>query len=259
MYSEINNTMVKSVELQNIYSLKNYLNCGPFQKMINEYFRKKTHTSTINEYRPNSENWLKAKSLDEEISKIPDHKVNFNYDTIKIKYNYHEIQFNIGTITVTKSEYCDMEERYVQKEVTLNFLVENSHWGHGLICNFDELIVHHRIQNLLENMLDDQRMEQWRKHLDSINHGVFMLLLNKIVKAEKELIPVNIFTKTFDSNDVWVQIGEQKYHIKEMIEINLAYENNDYAFYDENDRKIEYKDYYYDSFPDFYLKHTTKK
>ena len=252
--------MIKSVELQNIYSLKNYLNCGQFEEMINEYFRKKTHTSTINEYRPNSERWLKAKSLDEEIAKIPDHKVNFNYDTIQIGYSYHKVEFNIGTITVTKPEYCDMEERYVQKEVTLNFLVDNSYWGHGLICDFNGLINHDKIQDMLEEMLDNQRVEKWANHLKSINDGVFELLLDKIVKSEKNSIHVGIFRSGLSrTEDKWVEIGEQKYYLKDMIIINEAYKTNNYEFYDENDRKIEYKDYLYESFPDFYLKYIDKK
>jgi hypothetical protein len=43
-----------------------------------------------------------------------------------------------------------------------------------------------------------------------------------------------------------------------MLVIKKAYENNDYEFYDENDRRIKYEWYTDESFPDFYLKHSKK-
>ena len=246
-----------TLDIENIYSLKNFLNANGKRKEIEEFFTKKRHVSKADQFRPESEKWLNAKKEDEEIAKLPDHNVEFNYETLKLKFSYHEISWSIGKITSNETYYCHNMEEYVQGEVTSNFIIENSHWGYGLICSFDELISHHKVQQMMEIMLDYSRRDKWEKHLKSINDGVFMLLLDKILKSEKELIPVKIFTKIF-GDDKWVEIGEQKYHLKDMIEINNAYVNKDYEFYDDNDIKIEYKDYYYESFPDFYLKHKPK-
>ena len=246
--------MKKEVELINIYSLKNFINCDYYRKQIQEYFEKRTHSSKVKEYKPESEKWLKAKEEDERIANIPDHKVKFNYDNLILEYSYHKVEFSIGTITIEKTGYCYDSDEYVSGEVTLNFLVENSYWGHGLICTFNELINHDKIQSLFETMLDDQRKEITEKRLASFKDGVFMLLLDKILKSEKNLIDWEIWSSYND--DIWLQIGDQKYYMNDMLVINEAYKNKDYEFYDSDDRKIEYKDYYHESFPDFYLEHS---
>jgi hypothetical protein len=247
--------MDKKVDLKNIYSLKNFINCDYLRKNISEYFKKKTHSSRLNDYKPGSEKWLKEKERDEEVFNIPDHNVNFNYDNLIIEYGYQKVEFSIGTITSKKTGYCSETDEYVEGEVTLNFLVENSHWGYGLICTFEELISHVKIQSLFEEMLDDQRRERWVRQLESTEDGVFMLLLDKVVKSEKNLIECGIWS-SYDKGDVWLQIGETKYHIKDMLVINEVYRNNDYEFYDEHDRRIKYDWYRYESFPDFYLEHS---
>jgi hypothetical protein len=122
----------------------------------------------------------------------------------------------------------------------------------------EELLEEVKIKQMMELMFNQIRKDKWESHLKSVNDGAFILLLDKILKAEESFIPVKILTKIFEHNDVWVEIGEQKYHLKDMIEINKAYKTGDYEFYDENDRKIKYADYLYDSFPDFYLEHMSK-
>ena len=83
-----------------------------------------------------------------------------------------------------------------------------------------------------------------------------MLLLDKILKAEKNLTKVGIFSSLSNSDNAWVEIGEEKYYMKDMLIINEAYKNDDYEFYDENDRKIKYSWYQHESFPDFYLEYS---
>jgi hypothetical protein len=248
--------MDKKVDIKNIYSLKNFVNCEYHRKEILEYFEKKTHTSRTNDFKPNSEKWLKAKEEDEKISSIPDHNVNLNYDRLIIQYSYEKLEFSIGTITVKKTEYCYSTEEYVSGDVTLNFLVENSYWGHGLICSFSELINHDNVQSFFEKTFDDQKRDEWQRHLESTYNGVFMLLLDKILKAEKNLTKVGIFSSLSNSDNAWVEIGEEKYYMKDMLIINEAYKNDDYEFYDENDRKIKYSWYQHESFPDFYLEYS---
>jgi hypothetical protein len=247
--------MDKVVELKNIYSLKDFINCGYVRDKISEFYQKKTYSSKLNEYKPGSEKWLKVKERDEEISKIPDHNVKDNYEDLIIEYGHKKVEFSIGTITIKRSGYCSETDEFVEGDVTLNFLVENSYWGYGLICSFDELILHDQIQSLFEEMLDDQIRGEWRKRLESIEDGAFMLLLDKIVKSEKNLIKCDIWS-SYNRDDMWCQIGEEKYHLKDMLVINKAFDNNDYEFYDENDRRIKYEWYSNESFPDFYLKHS---
>ena len=246
------------IGIENIFSLKNFLNSSSERKKIQQYFTKKVHKSNVGEYKPNSESWLKAKNEDDIIANIPDHNVVFDYEKVEIKYSYHTLEFSIGKINSTENRWCYDNEEYVQEEVTKHFLVENSHWGFGLICSLEELLEETKIKNMMELMFNQIRKDKWETHLKSVNDGAFILLLDKILKAEESFIPVKILTKIFDHNEVWVEIGEQKYHLKDMIEINKAYETGDYEFYDENDRKIKYADYLYDSFPDFYLEHMSK-
>lgn len=248
--------MDKKVNLLNIYSIKNFVYCERFRKNIQEFFEKKTYTSKTNEYRPESENWLKSKKEDDRISNIPDHNIIMNYDNLVIEHSYHKVEFSIGTITVEINQYCYDTEEYVNEEHKLNFLVENGYWGFGLICSFEELINHHKVQSMFELMLDDQRQQNWQNRLKSTNNGVFMLLLDKILKSEKNSVEVNIYSSFNDNSNLWVQIGDQKYYMKDMLIINEAYKNDDYEFYDEQDKKIKYCQYRHESFPDFYLEHS---
>jgi hypothetical protein len=246
------------IGIENIFSLKNFLNSSSDREKIKQYFRKKTHKSDVGEYKPNSELWLKAKNEDDIIANIPDHNVVLNYEKLEIKYSYHTVEFSIGKITSNETNWCYAMEEYVEKEVTRHFLVENSYWGFGSICSLEELLEEVKIKQMMELMFNQIRKDKWESHLKSVNDGAFILLLDKILNAEESFIPVKILTKIFEHNDVWVEIGEQKYHLKDMIEINKAYKTGDYEFYDENDRKIKYADYLYDSFPDFYLEHMSK-
>lgn len=247
--------MIKRVDISNIYSLKGFLNSKGQRDSIREYFKKKTHTSETKNYRPESKPWYVAKEKDDFVANLPDHDVKINYDELSIEYNYNELRFTIGTITTIENSYYSENGVYVEGEVTRTFLVENSYWGHGLITSFEELINHEEVQKFLESMLDDQRRDKWRDKLQTHCDGEFMLLLDKVVKSEKNGLKIDFWV---NDKDRWVQIGEQKYHLKDMIEINKAHESNSYEFYDENDKKIVYSDYCYDSFPDFYLKYSKK-
>lgn len=248
--------MVKKVDISNIYSLRSFLNSRYLRNSIEEFFKKKTHSSETKNFRPESDAWLKAKQEDDKIDSLPDHNVNINYDDLIIKHNYKEIKFTIGTITTNETSYWSEDGDYEVNEVKRNFIVENSYWGYGLICSFDELLDHYKVQEFLEEMLDDQRREKWRNRLENTGDGVFNLLLDKIVKNEKNLIYSEIYKSYKDG--LFIEIGEEKYYANDMVEINQAYKTGDYAFYDENDRKIEYSWYQYESFPDFYLKYTKK-
>lgn len=248
--------MVKKVDISNIYSLRSFLNSRYLRNSIEEFFKKKTHSSETKNFRPESDAWLKSKQEDDKIDSLPDHNVNINYDDLIIEYSYKEIKFTIGTITTNETSYWSEDGDYEVSEVKRNFIVENSYWGHGLICSFDELLEHCKVQEFLEEMLDDQRKEKWRNRLENTGDGVFNLLLDKIVKNEKNLIYSEIYKSYKDG--LFIEIGEEKYYANDMVEINQAYKTGDYAFYDENDRKIEYSWYQYESFPDFYLKYTKK-
>lgn len=247
--------MNKKIDFINIYSLNEFINSNYLEKEINEFFKKKNHQSKVSEFRPNSESWLKAKTIDDEIAKLPEHNVVLNYDKLTISYRYHKVEFDLGTITTEISDYCSITDEYRGQQETFNFLVENSHWGHGIICNFNDLLQHHKIKELLQIMFDDLRREKWEDIIMSFKDGVFILLLNKIIKAEEELIDVNLFV----GSEPRIEIGEQTYYMTDMILINEAYKTGNYEFYDENDRKIVYKDYLYQSFPDFYLEHSKKQ
>ena len=248
--------MVKKVDISNIYSLKSFLNTRHLRNSIEEFFQKKTHSSETKNFRPESDAWLKAKQEDDKINSLPDHNVNIKYDDLIIKHNYKEIRFTIGTITTNETSYWSEDGDYEYREVTRNFIVENSYWGYGLICSLDELLDHYKVQELLEEMLDDQRMEKWRNRLEETGDGVFILLLDKILKQEKNLINSTIYTSYKDG--LFIKIGEETYYAKDMVEINQAYETGNYEFYDDNDRKIVYSEYLYESFPDFYLKYSKK-
>lgn len=248
--------MVKKVDISNIYSLKSFLNTRHLRNSIEEFFQKKTHSSETKNFRPESDAWLKAKQEDDKIDSLPDHNVNINYDDLIIEYSYKEIRFTIGTITTNETSYWSEDGDYEVSEVKRNFIVENSYWGRGLICSFDELLDHYKVQEFLEEMLDDQRREKWRNRLEETGDGVFNLLLDKIVKNEKNLIYSEIYKSYKDG--LFIEIGEEKYYAKDMVEINQAYKTGDYVFYDENDKKIEYSWYQYESFPDFYLKYSKK-
>jgi len=244
----------KKIDISN--SLRSFLNTRHLRNSIEEFFKKKTHSSETKNFRPESDAWLKAKQEDEKINNLPDHNVTIKYDDLIIEHNYKEIKFTIGTITTIESSHWSEDGDYENREVTRNFIVENSYWGHGLICSFDELLNHNQVQELFEKMLDDQRKEKWRNRLETIGDGVFILLLDKIVKLEKDLIYTEIYRS--DKDGLFIEIGEEKYYAKDMVEINQVYKTGDYAFYDEWDRKIEYSDYLYGSFPDFYIKHSKK-
>ena len=248
--------MVKTVDISNIYSLRYFLNSGFLRDSIKEYFKKKTHSSQTQNLRPESDAWLKAKEEDDRINNLPDHNVTIKYDDLIIEHNYKEIKFTIGTITTIESSHWSEDGDYENREVTRNFIVENSYWGHGLICSFDELLNHIQVQELFEKMLDQNRRDKWRNRLEDTGDGVFMLLLDKIVRQEKNLIYSEIYRS--DKDGLFIEIGEEKYYAKDMVEINQVYKTGDYAFYDERDRKIEYSEYLYGSFPDFYIKHSKK-
>ena len=249
--------MVQTVDISNIFSVRSFLNSSYQREKIKEYFQKKTYSSETKNFRPESEPWLKSKEKDDEIASIPDHNVKINYDTLVIKHRYNEVKFNIGTITFEEIYFNEFEEDDNFRDITLTFLVENSYWGHGLICSFDELMSDYRILQLLEESLDSQRQDKWIDSLKNFGDGVFMLLLDKIVKLEKNLINTKFYESYTDG--LYVEIGEQKYYAKDMIKINEVYKTGEYSFYDENDRKIEYKEYYYESFPDFYMKYSSEK
>jgi len=232
------------------------LNSRHLRNLIEEFFQKKTHSSKTKDFRPESDAWLKAKQEDEKINSLPNHNVTIKYDDLIIEHNHKQIKFTIGTITTTEAYFSEYEPDEHFKDVTRNFIVENSYWGYGLICSLDELLNHYKVQELIEEMLDDQRKEKWRNRLETTGDGVFILLLDKIVKQEKNLIYSEIYRSNKDG--LFIEIGEEKYYAKDMVEINQIYEKGDYLFYDENDRKIEYFWYQYESFPDFYLKYSKK-
>lgn len=246
----------KKIDISNIYSLRSFLNSRHLRNSIEEFFKKKTHSSKTKDFRPESDAWLKAKQEDEKINSLPDHNVTIKYNDLIIEHNHKQIKFTIGTITTIESSHWSEDGDYENREVTRNFIVENSYWGYGLICSLNELLDHYKVQELLEEMLDDQRKEKWRNRLETTGDGVFMLLLDKIVRQEKNLIYSEIYRS--DKDGLFIEIGEEKYYAKDMVEINQIYEKDDYAFYDERDRKIEYSEYLYGSFPDFYLKYSKK-
>lgn len=249
--------MNKTVDIIHIYSLRGYVNSGGLSKVINEWYTKKNHVSKVKDYRPESEMWLKMKEEDNRINEIPDHDVVMTIDDLIIEYGSKRLELSIGKVSYVKNVHNYEDDDVIEQKFTSTFLVENSYWGTGLICSFDELISHPMVQEMIEDMFNDQIYIKWRDHLNTICDGVFMLLLDKIVRSEKNLVPVRIYSN--GGEVYWVEIGDDKYYEKEMRHINEVFKNDDYVFYDDNDKRIEYCVYMYDSFPDFYRKYSTVK
>lgn len=250
--------MKTNVKIQDLHIIDAMLNCpSNVEKMINNYFKKKNYTSHKDDYKEGSARYLEELAKDEEIAQIPDYNVKLN-DYINIEHSYHKVELKVGVITIEEWEqydYYSNEGETVVKEYT--FLTDNSYWGSTVITNLDAFLCYSKVQKLLIQKANDDHDNRVHDWLNKAHDGVFRLLIDNVIKAEKSNIDTGIYFTPFGESNEYLMIGEEKYYASEMTLINEAY-NADAVAYDEDDRKIKYCAYAHGNYVNFYRKYLKK-
>lgn len=244
--------MKRKVNIQDLHIIDGMLNCpSKVKKMIYDYFKKTTYKSRKDDYREGSTRYLEELAKDEEIAEIPDYNVKLS-DYIDIEHSYHKVELKIGVITVEEWEpydYYGDEGETVVREYT--FFTNNSYWGSTIITDLDEFLCYSKVQAILIQQARDRHHNRVHDWLSQACDGVFMLLVDDVIKAEKSNIDTGIYFSTFGERNEYLMIGEEKYYASEMKLVNEAY-NADAVAYDEDDRKIEYSAYEHGNYVNFY-------
>jgi hypothetical protein len=246
---------MKNVKVQDLHIIDEMLQCpSNVKKMIYDYFKKTTYKSYKDDYKEGSARYLAELAKDDEIAKIPDYNVKLN-EYINIEHSYHKIKLKVGVITIEEwvsYDYYGDEGETVVKEYT--FLTNNSYWGSTIITNLDEFLCYSEVQELLIQQARDRHHNRVHDRLSKSCDGVFLLLADDVIEAEKSNIDTGIYFSTFGERNEYLQIGEEKYYASEMKLVNEAY-NADAVAYDEDDRKIEYSAYEHGNYVNFYRKY----
>jgi hypothetical protein len=233
------NIHIKASEL---FLLRKFFNNAPLDS-INAYYKKKTYTSSKDKYREGSEKWLLEVAKDEEHTLLPDFKVSDEYADVIID---NQVKFGICTIE-HKIEHWnyDLGEPYTET-VKSRFLCENSHWGHGIITDMEELWANHNVQKAIEA---DQENTFYREIYDRLRNlgDCFTLLRERVYKAHEQFIDVSYYTKYVTADhrriDKCVVIGDKEVFTEEELQkVSTALEN-DVRFYNDQDEIVEFKSY----------------
>ena len=236
------NIHIKASEL---FLLRKFFNNAPLDS-INAYYKKKNYTSSKGKYREGSEKWLLEVAKDEENALLPDFKVSAEYADVIID---NQVEFGICTIE-HKIEHWNYDSEPYTETVKSRFLCENSHWGHGIITNMEELWENYNVQKAIEA---DQENTFYREIYDRLRNlgDCFTLLRERVYKAHEEFIDVNYYTKyvTNDHRTVGkcVVIGDRESSVEvfteeELQKVSTALKNN-VRFYNDQDELIEFKSY----------------
>jgi hypothetical protein len=148
---------------------------------------------------------------------------------------------------------CDSEENITSKD-EYKFLTTNFMWGHDIITSFEELMTNEKVLNLLLVHQEKSLFNKTTKLLAS--YGEEYTLLNNIVfKAKKNFEEVSFYSK-YNEFAECVKIGDKIITKAELVIIYNAYKNEE-RFYDENDRKISYCGWSWESYYDYYKKYNS--
>ena len=250
--------MKRNVNIQDLHIIDAMLDCpSNVKKMIYDYFKKDTYKSYKDDYKEGSARYLEELAKDEEIAQIPDYNVKLN-DYIKIEHSYHNFELKVGVITIEEWEqydYYSHEGETVVREYT--FLTDNSYWGSTIISNLKDFLCYSKVQELLIQKAKDDHHSRVHDWLNKAYDGVFRLLIDDVIKAEKSSIDTGIYFSAFGKSNEYLMIGEEKYYASEMTLVNEAY-NADAVAYDENDRKIKYSSYEHGNYVNFYRMYLKK-
>lgn len=229
------------LSIDKIYVMRDNLNAQRLRKEIREYFVKKNHKSRASEYKEGSDNYLKCLSEDEEISKLPEHTVINEYKDLVIGDKRFSVLHFVH-------EFFIYDEETTQGEVKTEafmFLVENSHWGFGLVLSYEDLLL--ELKDELYNHQKDLNRSNWRERFSG-EYQSYSMLLNDVMRAEEKLEKIEVYTTK-------LVIGEKEYSKEYLDKLYDMYVNKTYKFYDCNDKLIEYYDYSDSSFVEFYELH----
>lgn len=221
---------------------------------VQQFFQKKSHTSSKNQYREGSESYNKEVEKDLLIAELPDHNVKF-VGSVTITASYSEkIRFSIGKLThdkyITEYTYSD-EGESVLSTVEEYFLVENSHWGYGLITSISELLGDYKYERLLLIQQLEDIKDEVNIQLDNMGNS-FYLIRDIVVDALKEFKSVEYYNKYKQYNKC-VVVDDVVYSEEELDSVVKDYKDN-VRFYDKDDRVIEFN-----SWDNYLIYHRTNR
>ena len=259
--------MNTNIEITELFLLKGLM--GDFTQddilKIREYFVKTKHRSKADSYKPGSPEHAERLAEDAKIMAMPEHEVRVSYDYFTIGRS-DKLQWTKCYLTTRRDisdyweEYAeDIEPEFEVKEQM--FLVENSHWGTGLVVDFDQIWENRTIQErLLSIQYDDLRTyySNWftNNHIDTktgADYKPYTLLLKRIMNARVNFVNVSVYTGES------ISIGEESWKLSELAVIYKAMKDDSYKFYDSNNKLITFRDSYMQDFLEFWERYSERE
>ncbi len=235
---------------------------GKAQVQVKEFFKKKEHRSKAKDFKPGSPNHTEELAKDKIIADIPEHPVTFkeysNEDSYELNLvnGYSDVNINLqrGYITIIDSTYnYDTEEYEKYEEKWYFFKARNSRTfsSESLIFDFMQLFT---IDDIIIKLMGKQKEDDyfmWRDWFNSKEElKPYLLVLHKITKPQLQKRDVKVY-------DDKIEIGDDTWTHKYLSAVAKADKDNDYEFYDYNDKRITFHgDYNHEYFLDFWEAHT---
>lgn len=237
-----------NININELFTLKSLFSSNTNYKKIAEYFKKKNHISSKDNYREGSKGYNEAILEDNKIANIPDYNIKqIGKLTINNDY-YKKIEYYIFTITEEvyfnfeyDNDYSDTDTENKSNFVTYNFLIENPYHVYNIITNLSGLLKCSKIQELLF----DAQLRLLERNVDTKLETMpkeFSILRETIIDAIKNLNEVSYY-KSYYNNGYTITITDLNknitvYAIDQITTIYNDFINNK-KFYDSNDRLMK--------------------
>lgn len=245
--------MHTDLSLEKLHVIKNMLDSYVVKNEILSFFEKKCHISKVKDYKPGSDKHIKAIAEDLRIAALPDYDVKLSdKKSLRFDNNCGHVELSIGTIIIVKPVYNDEYEDYIEQTITYTFMYDNEYHPTHIVCSLDDLLSLPIVQL---SLCDNSKTVQKRKWIDilkdsRLGDGLYMLLLDRIIKADDLCLPVTFYTDR-------ITIGEETFTKEEMILIKNAYDSKESVYNDRDELEV-YRDYMYGDYINYYNKFIKK-
>jgi len=258
--------MSKKFEIEELFMLEKLFTNKYFPEKekvkIKEFFKKKEHRSKAKDFKPGSPNHTEELAKDKIIADIPEHPVTFeeysNEDSYELKlvngYSDANISLQRGYITIKDSTYDYDNDEYEERETEWYFFKASSYgsfMSDSLIFDFMQLFTMDEIVNKLMGKQKEDDYFMWRDWFNSKEElKPYLLVLHKITIPQLQKRDVKVY-------DDKIEIGDDTWTHKYLSAVAKADKDNDYEFYDYDDKRITFHgDYNHKYFLDFWEAHT---
>lgn len=255
--------MSKRFEIEELFMLEKLFTNKYFPEkakvQVGEFFKKKKHRSKAKDFKPGSPNHAEELTKDKIIADIPEHPVTFKEYSNEDSYELisdSNISLQRGYITIKSSTYNYDTEEYEERETKWYFFkASNSRTfsSESLIFDFMQLFT---IDDVIIKLMGGQKDADycmWRDWFNSKEElKPYLLVVHKITKPQLQKSDVKVY-------DDKIEIGGDTWTHKYLSAVAKAEKDNDYEFYDYNDKIITFNsDYNHKYFLEFWEAHTEK-